>query len=543
MSSGGAYNILVGNRTDKNNQQDRILLANEFLSNKMTKLRKEKKHRIKNDIKEIIICIDRCEDNLSIETDHSRKILLQSKIKELKDELMKRKLADPEPVIKDITNDHHLFLQSSFKPFVSIGYEYSKASISPIPGFGSTIKVKIPKYGDFFNDMVVYVRLVGLKPINSANKVQYCNFLGHRLFKKIRFVTNNIILDEYTTEDYNFHYQFEVPDHKKNAWKKCVGQEVPVTAHLTSDPIFQNFREQISILNGPQTLKNEHPEVELFVPLLFWFQDPKLAIPNITLPFGQTFLEFDLATKDEVCACANFAQDDGLFETPQMLDFHLYTNHIYLNPDILDLFIKRIGLTLIRIHKRQEIILNQSFNEMLLNEIKYPIELMYVAFRPTENTTGTDHMNTWNLNSKLTRTLIPTPVMYDTTGNGDYGLGTNSIIYNAEDKVVNELGLKADNITIYNQKASLFYNSYLPYHYGLQTTSPPDKSTYMFTFNFDPQSYQPTGYLNLSKIRRFYIYYNSDVVGPTSTCKMIVSARAINFLLLKQGTLTLQYNV
>ena len=540
MSSGATYKILVSSKDDK---QGKILLANNYLSNHMTKLKKLKKYRIKNDIKEIIICIDRYEDELMMEKDKGRKLLIKNKINELTDELNKKKLEDGQPTVNDITKSHHLFLQSSFKPFVSIGFEYSKSAISPIPGFGSSIKIKIPKFGDFFNDMVVYIKLTGLKPISTANKVKYCNFLGHKIFKKVKFISNNIILDEYTSEDYNFHYQFKVPDHKKNAWKKCMGQEIPVMGNLTADPLFQDFRQQIPILNGPQTLKSEHSTVELFIPLLFWFQDPKLSIPNITLPFGQTFLEFDIALKDEICACADFALDGGLFEIPKMIDFHLYTNHIYLNPDILDIFIKRIGLTLIRIHKQQEIILNQSFNEVLLNEIKYPIETMYVAFRPSENLQGDDRMDTWNLNSKLTRTLIPTPIMYDTTGNGDYSLGSNSIIYYDEKPVVNKLGLKADNISIFHQKSSLFYNSYLPYQYGVHTSTPVDKSTYMFTFNFDPNSYQPTGYLNLSKIRRFYLYYNSSIIGPTSTCRMIVSAQAINFLLLKNSEITLAYNV
>lgn len=543
MSSGGAYQILISASDDKHNKQDKILLANNFLSKQIEKLRKLKKYRIKNDIKEIIICIDKYEDEIQTEKDNGRKILMKNKINELAENLKKKKLEDDQPTIKDITSSHHLFLQSSFKPFVSIGYEYSKTVISPIPGFGSSIKLKIPKYGDFFNDMVIYVKLIDLKPLNTANKVKYCNFIGHRLFKKIKFISNNVILDEYSSEDYNFHYQFNVPEHKKNAWKKCVGQEIPVTGTLTSDPLFQDYRQQIPILNGPQTLKKEHPVVELFIPLLFWFQDPKLAIPNITLPFGQTFLEFDIASKDDVCGCANFAQDSGLFDAPKLIDFHLYTNHIYLNPDILDIFIKRIGITLIRVHKQQEMILNQSFNEVLLNEMKFPIESMYVAFRPSINLEGSERLDTWNLNSSLVKSFIPTPVMFDNTGNGDYVLGSNSIIYYQENVVVNILGLKADNISIFNETSSLFYNSYLPYQYGVHTSTPPDKSTYMFTFNFDPNSYQPSGYLNLSKIRRFYLYYESSIIGPMNTCKLIVSAKAINFLLLRDGELSLQYNV
>lgn len=543
MSNGGVYKILISQKDGLNNRQDKFLIANKYLSDKLVKTRKEKKYKLKKEVDGMTLLTFKYDVELKSPISKERRILILNKIKKLNDDITNLKNKDTEPLVADINRSHHLFLQSSFKPFVSIGYEYSKATSTSIPNFGGSVKLKIPKYGDFFNDMVIYVRMTGLKPINPVNKVQYCNFLGHRLFKKVKFITNNLIIDEYTSEDYNFHYQFDVPDYKKNGWKKCVGQEVPVTAHLTADPLHQNFRQEMSILNGPQTLKDEHPEVEMFIPLLFWFKDPKLAIPNMTIPFGQTFLEFDIATRDEICACADYASDGGLFDTPRILDFQLYTNHIYLNPDVLDIFIKRIGITLIRVHKQQEMILNQPFNEILLNELKYPIETMYIAFRPTDNMTGTDNMNTWNLNSNLTRTLIPTPVMHDPTNTNTYVLGSNSIIYNDEAPVVSELGLMADNISIFHQKSSLFYNSYLPYQYGLHISTPADKSTYMFTFNFDPNSYQPTGYLNLSKIRRFYIYYKSNVIGPVNTCKMMASAKCINFLLVQNQTISLSFNV
>ena len=539
--SGGVYKLLINSNEDN---QDKILLANTYLSNYINKLTSIKKYNNKQEIKELIISIDKLDDKKKVEYDKNNKFMIDEKIKVLKSELDKKKsLNDLRPSIKDLSNSHYLFLQSSFKPFVSIGYEYSKVAVSPIPAFGSNLKVKVPKFGDFFNDMVVYIKLKDLKATDNLNKVKYCNFIGHRILNKVKFVSNNIILDEYNSEDYNFHYQFKVPEHKKNGWKKCVGQEIPINAHLTADPTYQEYRQQIPILSGPQTLKREHKEVELFIPLLFWFQNPKLSVPNITIPFGQTHIEFELGKIDDICGCADFAGDGGLFQQPTILDFHLYTNHIYLNPDILDIYIKKIGLTLIRVHKYQEMILNQPFNEELLNELKFPIENMFISFRPLENIEGLNKLETWNLNSKLTKIDIQSPIMYDTTGNGDFSLGSNSIIYYSEQRLVDELGLRADNISIFQQKSSLFYNSYLPYQYGSNTSTPADESTYMFCFNFDPNLYQPTGYLNLSKIRRFYLYYQSPIISSTNLCKMIVSAQSINFLLVKNGLMTLQYSV
>ena len=541
MSSGGNYILLTSNQ-NINNRQDKYLQASKRLNNRINDINNNKKYQIENDINELKDCIDKWSNEYVNEQKKGRKILINSHLKKLNKKINEKKMEGTYPVINDITKTHHLFLNSKFKPFVTTGYEYSKQVISPIPNLNSTVKIEIKKFGDFFNDMVVYIKLVGLKPINPINKVKYATFLAHRLFKKVRFIINNIIIDEYTSEDYNFHYQFKVPDYKKNAWKRCVGQEVGLEGTIVSDPVYQNTRQQITILDGPQTSKFEHPIVELCVPLLFWFQDHKLSVPNTTLPFGQTFIEIDLATKDEIAASLDYASDGGAFESPQIIDFHLYTNHIYINPDILDIFIKRLDVTLIRVHKQQEIILNQSFGEILLNELKYPIETLYLAFRPTNNFEGDDRINTWHKNSQITRSELNTPVIFDTTGNGDLSIRSGPIIYYTEIPVVELIGLSAQGVDIYQPKPTIFYNSYLPYQYGNTMSVPHDKSTYIITFNFDPNAYQPTGYLNLTTIRRFYLSYNSSFINASNTCKLIVSATVINFLLLQNGKLTLTFN-
>ena len=167
---------------------------------------------------------------------------------------------------------------------------------------------------------------------------------------------------------------------------------------------------------------------------------------------------------------------------------------------------------------------------------------MYVAFRPTINYEGLDRINTWHKNSKIERSTLNAPVIFDLTGLGDLSIRSGPIIYYKEIPVVDLIGLNAEGIDIYQSKPRIFYNSYIPYQYGKDISGPTDKSTYMITFNFDPNSYQPSGYLNLTTIRRFYISYTSKYINATDTCKLIISATVINFLLLKDGLLTLTFN-
>jgi hypothetical protein len=55
----------------------------------------------------------------------------------------------------------------------------------------------------------------------------------------------------------------------------CIGQEVPVDAILIQDPVNDNFREKKMIYSGYQTLKPSHDTIDLYIPLLFWFNTNK----------------------------------------------------------------------------------------------------------------------------------------------------------------------------------------------------------------------------------------------------------------------------
>ena len=59
-------------------------------------------------------------------------------------------IRDPTPTLVDIEKTHILFVNAHFKPFVAIGYEYSRTS--PQSGntqLGGTAEFSIPQFGGF----------------------------------------------------------------------------------------------------------------------------------------------------------------------------------------------------------------------------------------------------------------------------------------------------------------------------------------------------------------------------------------------------------
>jgi subtilase family serine protease len=138
-----------------------------------------------------------------------------------------------------------LYVNSHFKPFAAIGYEYNKVVPNAgNPTFGADVTFSIPQFGDFFSDMVVNAVLspvactagtvpslpayIGLDSQSTAggistsytnnaltgvctryryryvdangtlvqpaaaatNFIRYCEYPGERLFAKVKFEVN-----------------------------------------------------------------------------------------------------------------------------------------------------------------------------------------------------------------------------------------------------------------------------------------------------------------------------------------------------------------
>src|SRR5690349_15634603 len=86
--------------------------------------------------------------------------LLNQRIKDIVCYRKQHNMDDVLPTLQDIEKTHILYVNAHFKPFCSIAFEYHKVQASSgVPNLGSTITFSLPTFGDFFFDMVCYIRL------------------------------------------------------------------------------------------------------------------------------------------------------------------------------------------------------------------------------------------------------------------------------------------------------------------------------------------------------------------------------------------------
>ena len=480
--------------------------------------------------------------------------------------------ADTNPSLADLERSHVLFVNAHYKPYVAIAFQYFKVSANNVT-LGSDVSISIPQYGDFFADMVANVIIRAPTTsftgtaLEASDKVLYrhCDYPGERLFDEVRFEVNSNPIDSYTSESYVLHRQFHVPQDKLVAWERCMGQErgakaksavpttttalAPVTAHTHTE-----------VFNGYQTLKPAHEDLNMWIPLLFWFNtDARLAFPSVSVPYGQRFITFRLTQAANLYHAilnpARTSATNGMtaptLSTPQISTFDLYINNMFVLPEVHDIFIDRVAFTLVRVHRRQSQNLNKSSDSIHLVQLKWPIETLMFGFQPTVNRatvsdlTGRENqssvvssrMEDWHRFCQVTNTPL-----FQTNVTG----AASDLNVKYEAGHIKTLQLQAHSVDLFAEFPAQFFNAYIPYQFGgSHINAPTDPGLYLYSFALHPGQFQPSGHFNVSRARELYLNYTSSFISSEAsrTATFFVQAKAINFLLISEGSCSLLTNL
>jgi hypothetical protein len=352
------------------------------------------------------------------------------------------------------------------------------------------------------------------------------------------------------------------------------GNVVPANSGLNKDPAnqFDISRKLHQVVNGPQTPKPFQPPLEIWNKLRFWFNDDvRLSIASVSIPFGQRYINIELA-KQELLAFEypsiylqtivdtgsirttsyNPIMQTGTITPIDVPIIELYINNIFVNPEVHDIYIKRIGFSLIRVYRQHLQKCNSSdMDDKLLSQLKWPIEYMFVGLRPSWNISVTNS-NAWRDWHRMTRVVDATSddplgvVVPSGASQPVFTSKTSEIIpdkYYLPVPTVDTMTLSSHGIIIFDGFCDTFFNQYLPFHYGgTALVTPDDPGALFINMSLFPRSYQPSGHLNISRARETYLKWTTTYVSTKSTADMIVVAVAINFLLITDGSAVLRYS-
>jgi hypothetical protein len=96
---------------------------------------------------------------------------------------------------------------------------------------------------------------------------------------------------------------------------------------------------------------------------------------------------------------------------------------------------------------------------------------------------------------------------------------------------------------LFDDQYASFFHSYLTHHYGgPNLNTPDDESLHLISFALYPGTYQPSGHLNISRAREFHLTYTATrTPSNTEPLQMLIYVKAINFLLIADGSASLRY--
>ena len=335
---------------------------------------------------------------------------------------------------------------------------------------------------------------------------------------------------------------------------------------------FDISRKLHQVVNGPQTPKPFQPPLEIWNKLRFWFNDDvRLSIASVSIPFGQRYINIELAKQEQLAfeypsiyletivdngstrtTTYKPIMQPGTLSTIDVPIIEMYINNIFVNPEVHDIYIKRIGFSLIRVYRQHLQKCNSSdMDDKLLSQLKWPIEYMFVGLRPSWNV-SVNNSNAWRDWHRMTRIVDATSddptahVVPSGTGLPVFTSKSSEIIpdkYYLPVPTVDTMTLSSHGIIIFDGFCDTFFNQYLPFHYGgTALVTPDDPGALFINMSLFPRSYQPSGHLNISRARETYLKWTTSYVSGNSTADMIVVAVAFNFLLITDGSAVLRYS-
>jgi hypothetical protein len=286
--------------------------------------------------------------------------------------------------------------------------------------------------------------------------------------------------------------------------------------------------------------------LDLWIPLIFWFnKDPRLSIASVSIPYGQRFITIDIEQQNNLLFTAPgnlflrlttevttstgtgkgtsaglvvtdykryvtltpaLASGSTIDSTQQISNMELYINNIFVNPEIHDIYIKRIGFSLIRVHRFQSQRVSNSTDNILLSQLKWPIETMFVGLRPAVNISAANpnQYRDWHRLTLLTDNLIESSaksthkVVIDDTAALDSVKSKSAtsqqvverLSFPVHTETVDTLQLQAHGINIFSTFKAQFFRDYMSYTFGgANIVTPEDLGALMLNFCLYPGTY------------------------------------------------------
>jgi hypothetical protein len=424
----------------------------------------------------------------------------------------------------------------------------------------------------------------------TQDEFQWVRYVGAAAIQTVSINVGPNKIQEFTGEYLMSKAMIDYPNSKFEKWRRLVGDvpEIYDPANgLYGNPtatsgVYPTVYPDSRNPSAAQTNTPSIPSYTVYVPLPFWFTEEGQALPlvglqyytvdvNITLnPSRTLYTTLDLSgnrmapgyrilsatsliqrnipdfanVSDTEQQIKQFLVDIGYTVPPLNtwpLNPMIHTTYVYLPQEEQALFASTPLSYLVR--QVTPIYFPQVLNSQLLQlEIHNPLTRLIIIPRRSDSILYknyiTNFTNWWNYPQRpKIDTQVPTDNTYIESQNA-----TGLIVPAGQKDIVSALRLLCDGNEIQESKPSDFFTKITPFRYldGSQTSELP-----IYSFELHSPTSQPSGSINLSRIRRIQLDLQVYPLPPNSSYfySVNVYAETLNFFLVESGMGDVKYAI
>ena len=446
--------------------------------------------------------------------------------------------------LEEIRKTHFQPIKAHWIPFVASTKSYRRHEPQGQTTLGSKINFNIDTTDtQFIGDGCIRLKLKGLSAISSTNKVKYVDRLGERIVKDLTFKINSKPEQSVNGIGMNFFYNKILPHEKKVAWDRAIRANGEYVGILNENPAGSGDDvEQYIILNtGSNVYKNSHSEIDIIIPLIFFFNNDTTPLRVRRYSSYSFSIELTLASAQDCYRVINYDDPDDSFPTDQpsyitapTVEASMYLAHISTSEDVDEAIYGSSEAQLVRYTKQTQTSTVSPEGHIKLDGVGGFVERMIIGFRPQSNTLSTNEgsYSNWYKCSSITTSSFETP-----TYNGS-AVEYTPVIYHKEDPLIDNycITLKSAPITTELPIKMEEYKAIFQHH-----TTQTNKDRHLIDVDFrvgyeHSNPFQPTGYVHAPTGNELSIKYDGTTISSSTPTFIDCIAIQLAFLIVDPET-------
>jgi len=370
--------------------------------------------------------------------------------------------------------------------FKQVHKKHTNFAIESIPlqfnqsvDFGLKSVCKVGRHGDLLNKCFLEINL----PILD-NGAEWTNGIGNALIKEVQLLIGGEIIDRMDGQLLDIYSEFYLEEGKRNTYHKLIGY------HKSYDGVGENDKA-----------------MRLYVPLEFWFcRNIGSSLPLVSMQYHDVEIQVEFRKFSEC-----YYQSSEIPTPVSITSCRLYADYVYLDIDERKEFASRSHEYLITQHQKNDnnsIQYSQKSVKIDL-EFNHPVKSLFWFVK----TLTSDNENLWFDYYPRMVGASKVPLKLD------------------ELNFIDSVQLLLNGQERFNRRNGEFFRYIEPYKRCRNV--PDNKSVYNYNFGFNTCQFQPSGFLNFSRIDNSQL--NIDIIEDDTVQDdtLYITIYAINYNVLK----------